>query len=369
MVDEQLRKGFSDLLSVGEFGAELQDFSQFVSSVKEEDPSRLLDGVDVNGLRQVRPPLPARRRGRRSNVDKARADDEDKEGTLVDTDCALKSYRLKVLTKKPFTPLELTTENGREANMAPSRPHDGGGGEEVAVVHVAVYESTRANKSQEFLVLSNQKLDALSTKISCRIDEASENVSNGGFFFIEGVFYGCGGPGDSSATVKQFLDRHKQQWRQTPKKTTRAASSRKRIKSEFREAAVNAAPSLNYSNLSIEEMSSTTFDRLKIRLGFPYIYVHRQNCEHLIVFRDLHSRSFGLEASGPESFPMTVYQLPGRTRKCTVCLSRQATKLVLEDPLAEESPAFFCKDCFRDLHRGEPQASPSEMSVYNYSFD
>mmetsp|Transcript_21596 Transcript_21596/g.88069 ORF Transcript_21596/g.88069 Transcript_21596/m.88069 type:complete len:368 (-) Transcript_21596:1246-2349(-) len=367
MVDEQLRKGFSDLVSVGEFGAELQDFSESLNSAKQEDPSRLLDGVDVNGLRQIRPPLPARRRGRRSHVDKARADDEDKQGTLVDTDCALKSYRLKVLTKKPFASLELTTENGQEANVVQSLPTAGGCDEDVAVVHVAVYESTRANKSQEFLVLSNQKLDALSAKISCRIDEACENVYNGGFFFIEGVFYGCGGPGDSSAVVKQFLDRHKQQWRQAPKRTASAASSRKRIKSEFREAAVNAAPSLNYSNLSIEDMSSTTFDRLRLRLGFPYIYVHRQNCEHLIVFRDLYSRSFGLK--GPESFPMTVYQLPGRTRKCTVCLSRQATKLVLEDPLAEESPAFFCEDCFRELHRGQPQAGSSDVLVYNYSFD
>uniref|UniRef100_A0A7S0BQQ6 snRNA-activating protein complex subunit 3 n=1 Tax=Rhodosorus marinus TaxID=101924 RepID=A0A7S0BQQ6_9RHOD len=343
MVEEQLRKGFSDLVSVGEFGAELQEFFQFVSSAKEEDPSRLLDGVDVNGLRQIRPQLPVRRRGRRSHVDKARAHDEDRQGTLVDTDCALKSYRLKVLTKKPFSSFDLPAENCPKAKIAPSRAHAGGADEEVAVVHVAIYDSTRANKSQEFLVLSNQKLDELSTKISCRIDEASETHSNGGFFFIEGVFYGSGGPGDSSATVKQFLDRNKQQWRRTPEKARSAASSRRRIKSEFREAAVNAAPSLNYSNLSIEETSSASFDQLKIRLGFPYIYVHRHSCEHLIVFRDLRSRSFGVEASGPESFPMTVYQLPGRTRKCTVCISRHATKRVLHDPLAEESPAFFCE--------------------------
>lgn len=34
-------------------------------------------------------------------------------------------------------------------------------------------------------------------------------------------------------------------------------------------------------------MGDTTFEALKLRLGYPYLYSHHGNCEHLMIFRDM----------------------------------------------------------------------------------
>uniref|UniRef100_T1I5D9 snRNA-activating protein complex subunit 3 n=1 Tax=Rhodnius prolixus TaxID=13249 RepID=T1I5D9_RHOPR len=36
----------------------------------------------------------------------------------------------------------------------------------------------------------------------------------------------------------------------------------------------------------VEKMEETTFSQLNLRLGYPYVYVHLSNCEHLILFTD-----------------------------------------------------------------------------------
>lgn len=35
------------------------------------------------------------------------------------------------------------------------------------------------------------------------------------------------------------------------------------------------------------DMATTHFDQLIIRLGYPYLYCHQGNCEHLIMFTDV----------------------------------------------------------------------------------
>lgn len=36
-----------------------------------------------------------------------------------------------------------------------------------------------------------------------------------------------------------------------------------------------------------KRMEDVVFEDLKIRLGYPYLYCHQGNCEHLIIFTDL----------------------------------------------------------------------------------
>ena len=43
----------------------------------------------------------------------------------------------------------------------------------------------------------------------------------------------------------------------------------------------------NLGIYSAEKMEETIFDDLDIRLGYPYVYCHQGNCEHLMIFRDL----------------------------------------------------------------------------------
>ena len=36
-----------------------------------------------------------------------------------------------------------------------------------------------------------------------------------------------------------------------------------------------------------KRMEDVVFDDLKIKLGYPYLYCHQGNCEHLLIFTDL----------------------------------------------------------------------------------
>ena len=36
-----------------------------------------------------------------------------------------------------------------------------------------------------------------------------------------------------------------------------------------------------------KKMEETKFEDLTIKLGYPYVYTHQGNCEHLLIFRDL----------------------------------------------------------------------------------
>ena len=44
-------------------------------------------------------------------------------------------------------------------------------------------------------------------------------------------------------------------------------------------------------------MEETKFEDLKIKLGYPYVYTHQGNCEHLLIFRDLRYAFYSYELS------------------------------------------------------------------------
>nr|XP_047139374.1 snRNA-activating protein complex subunit 3 isoform X2 [Hydra vulgaris] len=96
-------------------------------------------------------------------------------------------------------------------------------------------------------------------------------------------------------------------------------------------------------------MENTTFSDLKIRLGYPYLYCHQGNCEHLIVFNDMRMVSKD-DPQALQSYPFKVYQAPYKRRKCSVCNIHYAKWRTLNDPLAFDNPSLFCERCFKYLH-------------------
>jgi len=53
--------------------------------------------------------------------------------------------------------------------------------------------------------------------------------------------------------------------------------------------AEGAAPNWTKALTQIRQhkMESAMFQQLKIRLGWPYLYLHRASCEHTIVFTEV----------------------------------------------------------------------------------
>ena len=56
---------------------------------------------------------------------------------------------------------------------------------------------------------------------------------------------------------------------------------------EWSESENRAELSPQLDRYSMKKMEETKFEELTIRLGYPYLYGHHGNCEHLLVFTDL----------------------------------------------------------------------------------
>jgi snRNA-activating protein complex subunit 3 len=50
-------------------------------------------------------------------------------------------------------------------------------------------------------------------------------------------------------------------------------------------------------------------------------------------------------------FPLCVFQARHAAPRCIACELQVPTKVVYEDPLASQSPAFYCDRCFDLLHK------------------
>jgi snRNA-activating protein complex subunit 3 len=81
-----------------------------------------------------------------------------------------------------------------------------------------------------------------------------QDVYKSGFIFIEGTFYNdYRDPAnhDNSFVIREWATSHK------------------------------------LGPFEMDVMEKTKFEDLTVRLGYPYVYQHQGNCEHLIVFSDV----------------------------------------------------------------------------------
>lgn len=208
--------------------------------------------------------------------------------------------------------------------------------------HKKVHMKKACNKfpshSQELLVLGSQKLSTLRDALSCindlavnkdfSLDPRLEYLSclpnnssemPSGFFYINGVFYD-----DMRHVDSKSYSEHIVRWSRT----------RKEI-GPMRRA----------------DMTRTRFIDLELRLGYPYIFMHQGNCEHIMIFTDarLHHQ---YDAQDPENYPMLRGQASKLSVKCFICSLRLANWIVKDEPnlpvpnchLCDRCLKFFCYD-------------------------
>ncbi|KAH0519948.1 snRNA-activating protein complex subunit 3 [Microtus ochrogaster] len=84
-----------------------------------------------------------------------------------------------------------------------------------------------------------------------------------------------------------------------------------------------------YGKFQTARMEDFTFNDLNIKLGFPYLYCHQGDCEHVVVITDI----------------------------------RWVTN---NDTFAPEDPCFFCDVCFRMLHYDSEGNKLGEFLAYPY---
>ncbi|XP_068695251.1 snRNA-activating protein complex subunit 3-like [Montipora foliosa] len=206
------------------------------------------------------------------------------------------------------------------------------------VLSIGIYHPRKQNKVQEFLVLGSQSLNELRDKIFCTADHmilgdhsdkpddldesTAKELCKSGFFFIEGVFYNDRRDPLSRDYSKVIMD-----WAKD--------SQRRKI------------PGLG--SLTSKQMDNVMFEDLKIKLGYPYLYCHQGNCEHLMIFTDLRLLHADDELNATE-YPLQVFKHRGKRLRCRVCDVYTARWVTVNDSLACEDPCFFCATCFKGLH-------------------
>ncbi|RIA88113.1 snRNA-activating protein of 50kDa MW C terminal-domain-containing protein [Glomus cerebriforme] len=199
-------------------------------------------------------------------------------------------------------------------------------------------QSNSPSRTQEFLVLGSQPLVALRDAFYCVSDFYKQEVSelpasvnalnspeekkSGSYFFIEDVFY-------NDCRDKDALDYSK-------------------IIVEW----VNQNERYTHPGLGLyqrKNMDEVTFSDLSIRLNQPYLFVHKGDCEHAIVFTDLRlwHKADGLDAN---AFPKATFKCRIIRHKCRMCITRPAALVTINDFMAGETPAYFCDKCYNEYH-------------------
>ncbi|GBL95754.1 snRNA-activating protein complex subunit 3 [Araneus ventricosus] len=203
---------------------------------------------------------------------------------------------------------------------------------------------------QEFIVLGCQYLTELRDKIDCVSDKAipgdysdypdlppettCKDLYKSGFFYIDGTFYNDMRHADCRDYSEPIIS-----W---------AASSNRGI-GPFRKAL----------------MEKSKFIDLDLQLGYPYVYVHQGDCEHLIVFSDLQYYTHH-HCSNRLQYPLHVSLKPKRRVLCMICRIHTAEWIVFDNKRLPENPFYFCKTCFFSFNYDENNQKIGNFRAYHH---
>nr|CAB3266425.1 snRNA-activating protein complex subunit 3-like [Phallusia mammillata] len=190
------------------------------------------------------------------------------------------------------------------------------------------------NCSVDFYALGSQKLTKLRDKIPCDFDLQPighftdnpnhptdiklKDVCPSSFFLIENTFFNDTRP-PCIELSKNILKWAKENETSVPE---------------------------NCNELS---MGDCTFNDLKLRLGYPYLYCHQGNCEHLVVFKDIRLLNSS-DCQSRSAYPIAVSRAKFRTFPCKLCNLYLPKWVTRNDSLSTDDPTFFCDNCFKKLH-------------------
>lgn len=206
--------------------------------------------------------------------------------------------------------------------------------------------------SQELLLLGSQKLSDLRDALICINDlginqdlspepqfyQMSHLRNNSaefpsGFFYINGVFYD-----DIRDPNAKIYSEGIRKW---------------------------AKKSPEIGELQSKNMHETIFLDLELRLGYPYVFLHQGNCEHIIIFTDvrLHHRH---DVQDPARYPLLRGQASKLSVKCFICSLHLANWIVMDEPQFPIPNAHVCDRCLKIFCYDSHGMKTSNIKVYPF---
>ena len=205
--------------------------------------------------------------------------------------------------------------------------------------------------AQEILVLGRNLLCDLRDHIRCNMDFISagdvaqdpfkpgkriraNDLYKSGFFYIEGCFY-------NDMRWPECLDYSDviRKWAEEPRR--------------------------QIGPFSTAKMEETKFQDLSIRVGYPYVYVHQGNHEHVMVFNDVRLLS-SEDMQRVSDYPYERSVGLKHSRYCMVCSVAIAKWVTKDDDRVPEDPYFFCDVCFRTFHYDKHKTPIGNFRAYPY---
>lgn len=118
------------------------------------------------------------------------------------------------------------------------------------------------------------------------------------------------------------------------------------------------------SQITHKCMENTRIDQLSIRLGFPYVFRHLDECEHLISFTDARLMS----PEDPQSigdYPM-LQMAPPDIVYCDACEAYPSDWLVDDPEFCPTKWTHFCTFCFRTFYYSNGQLTSRPVQIYPF---
>ncbi|TMS23346.1 snRNA-activating protein complex subunit 3 [Larimichthys crocea] len=163
-------------------------------------------------------------------------------------------------------------------------------------------------------------------------DFISKDLFKSSFFFFEGVFYN-----DMRFPECQDISKTTIEW----------------------------AKARNYPAYTQAKMEDTRFVDLTIKVGFPYLYCHQGDCEHLVIITDIRL-THKSDCLDKKLYPLLIRKDRLLTQKCTVCHLFIGRWFTTNDQYAPSDPCLFCDKCFRALHYDAAGNKLGEFLAYPY---
>ncbi|KAK7930514.1 hypothetical protein WMY93_006909 [Mugilogobius chulae] len=109
------------------------------------------------------------------------------------------------------------------------------------------------------------------------------------------------------------------------------------------------AKTRNFPLFTQGKMENTRFVDLKVKVGYPYLYCHQGDCEHLVIITDIRLMHRN-DCLDKKNYPLLIHKDRIDTHKCAVCHVYIGRWYTTNDQFAPSDPCLFCDKCFRMLH-------------------
>ncbi|XP_033481131.1 snRNA-activating protein complex subunit 3 isoform X1 [Epinephelus lanceolatus] len=121
----------------------------------------------------------------------------------------------------------------------------------------------------------------------------------------------------------------------------------------------------NFPCYSQAKMEDTRFVDLKVKVGFPYLYCHQGDCEHLVIITDVRL-AHKKDCLDRKLYPLLTHKHRVVTQKCAVCHVFIGRWITSNDQFAPSDPCLFCDKCFRMLHYDAQGNKLGDFLAYPY---